>query len=82
MHKWFMDSDSLAKTLYDLYKEYDENSREYQLKTFHSFRFWLRNFPAHFGLDESLKDMITKFWSLVRSKGPRDHLKFIDVSNM
>lgn len=45
-------------------------------------RFWIKNFPAHFGIDEALKGMISKFWNLVRSKGHKDHIKFIEVSNM
>ena len=82
MHKWFMESDELARMLYDLYQKYENKSRDLQLKTCHAFRFWKKNFTSHFGIDESLKDMISKFWNLVRSKGHRDHIKFIDVCDM
>lgn len=82
MHKWFMQSDELGKMLLDFYQKYEDDSKGLQLKTCHAFRFWIRNFPAHFGIDESLKAMISRFWALVRHKGHRDHIRFIDVSNM
>lgn len=39
MHKWFMESDELARMFYDLYEKYEVESKDLQLKTCHAFRY-------------------------------------------
>lgn len=79
MHSWVVPSAEFARKLLQLYREAAPNHRRMQVC--HFLRFWVKQYPEVFRLDNDLEELMGDFWEVVKDRRrPSDHRQSIDSS--